>query len=115
MRLWVHDSCRFRVVEGGLADERIRTADPLFTKQLLCQLSYVGVRPDYMKPAQRGLARSLGGSYRRVCWLHRIDRDRVDRHVVAEKGGDERLPRRVPPGDEVVLAGRDSSDDRKVA
>ncbi len=25
------------------ADERIRTADPLFTKQLLCQLSYVGV------------------------------------------------------------------------
>ena len=34
------------------ADERIRTADPLFTKQLLCQLSYVGVRPDYM----RGLA-----------------------------------------------------------
>src|SRR6266851_2900656 len=26
------------------ADGRIRTGDPLFTKQLLCQLSYVGVR-----------------------------------------------------------------------
>jgi hypothetical protein len=31
------------------ADGRIRTGDPLFTKQLLCQLSYVGVRPDYMR------------------------------------------------------------------
>ena len=30
------------------ADGRIRTGDPLFTKQLLCQLSYVGVRTDYM-------------------------------------------------------------------
>ena len=43
------------VFENG-ADGRIRTGDPLFTKQLLCQLSYVGVRPDYMKPAERGLA-----------------------------------------------------------
>ena len=34
--------------ESG-ADGRIRTGDPLFTKQLLCQLSYVGVRPDYMR------------------------------------------------------------------
>src|SRR5207245_7233753 len=31
------------------ADGRIRTGDPLFTKQLLCQLSYVGVRTDYMR------------------------------------------------------------------
>ena len=30
--------------ESG-ADGRIRTGDPLFTKQPLCQLSYVGVRP----------------------------------------------------------------------
>jgi hypothetical protein len=36
---------RFR---GVGADGRIRTGDPLFTKQLLYQLSYVGVRPDYM-------------------------------------------------------------------
>jgi hypothetical protein len=36
-----------------LADGRIRTDDPLFTKQLLCQLSYVGVRPDYMEQARR--------------------------------------------------------------
>src|SRR5207249_5813978 len=34
--------------ESG-ADGRIRTGDPLFTKQPLCQLSYVGVRPDYMR------------------------------------------------------------------
>ena len=40
--------------ESG-ADGRIRTGDPLFTKQLLCQLSYVGVRTDYMRglPPQR--------------------------------------------------------------
>ena len=40
------------------ADGRIRTGDPLFTKQLLCQLSYVGVRTDYMRgllPARRVL------------------------------------------------------------
>ena len=43
--------------ESG-ADGRIRTGDPLFTKQLLCQLSYVGVRTDYMRgllPARRVL------------------------------------------------------------
>src|SRR2546423_12126170 len=40
------------------ADGRIRTADPLFTKQLLCQLSYVGVRTDYMRgllPRRKGV------------------------------------------------------------
>jgi hypothetical protein len=41
--------------ESG-ADGRIRTGDPLFTKQLLCQLSYVGVRPDYMS-GQKGSCR----------------------------------------------------------
>ena len=30
------------VFKASEADERIRTADPLFTKQPLCQLSYVG-------------------------------------------------------------------------
>src|SRR5207253_2194927 len=42
---------RIRTKSG--ADGRIRTGDPLFTKQLLCQLSYVGVRPDYMRPTWR--------------------------------------------------------------
>src|SRR5207245_10603858 len=42
------------------ADGRIRTGDPLFTKQLLCQLSYVGVRPDYMERL-RGLLRIKTG------------------------------------------------------
>src|SRR5205807_7907958 len=65
------------------ADGRIRTGDPLFTKQLLCQLSYVGVRPDYMKPAKSCICWSLGGGDCRVCRLQRIDRDGVDRHVVA--------------------------------
>jgi hypothetical protein len=39
------------------ADGRIRTGDPLFTKQLLCQLSYVGVRPDYMSASSQGYER----------------------------------------------------------
>src|SRR5689334_300524 len=49
------------------ADGRIRTGDPLFTKQLLCQLSYVGVRTDYMSgwvPQTKGV---LLTKWRRSC------------------------------------------------
>ena len=42
------------------ADGRIRTGDPLFTKQLLCQLSYVGVRTDYMSAPTLALPSGSG-------------------------------------------------------
>ena len=45
----------------GSADGRIRTDDPLFTKQLLCQLSYVGVRSDYMERVAAPLPLSQRG------------------------------------------------------
>src|SRR5205823_8715824 len=54
-------SCFSRNRTKSGADGRIRTGDPLFTKQLLCQLSYVGVRTDYMRglrPARKGSLRS---------------------------------------------------------
>jgi hypothetical protein len=44
------------------ADGRIRTGDPLFTKQLLCQLSYVGVRPELYERL-RGKCRDDARSY----------------------------------------------------
>src|SRR2546421_10170303 len=74
--------------ESG-ADGRIRTGDPLFTKQLLCQLSYVGVRTDYMRgfvPARKG---SLRSGDRCVRGLQGIDRNLVDRDVVAQERRDD--------------------------
>src|SRR5207237_5365600 len=59
-------------------------------------------------------ATALGRRDRRMSRLQRVDADRVDRHVVAEKGRHERLSRGVPPGDQIVLAWWNSTDDRKV-
>jgi hypothetical protein len=71
------------------ADGRIRTGDPLFTKQLLCQLSYVGVRPDYMSASSPGYERPLGGGNRRMRRLQRVDGDQVDRLCIADEGRHE--------------------------
>ena len=51
------------------ADGRIRTGDPLFTKQLLCQLSYVGAAPRLYEGYEVATVVCAGSSALIVIWL----------------------------------------------
>ena len=51
------------------ADGRIRTDDPLFTKQLLCQLSYVGAAPRLYEGYEVATVVCAGSSGLMVIWL----------------------------------------------
>jgi hypothetical protein len=58
----------FVFTESG-ADGRIRTGDPLFTKQLLCQLSYVGAAPRLYEGYEVATVVCAGSSALMVIWL----------------------------------------------
>ena len=51
------------------ADGRIRTGDPLFTKQLLCQLSYVGAAPRLYEGYEVATVVCAGSRALMVIWL----------------------------------------------
>jgi hypothetical protein len=63
--------CRLstQFAEEGSADGRIRTDDPLFTKQLLCQLSYVGAAPRLYEGYEVATVVCAGSSALMVIWL----------------------------------------------
>ena len=45
-------SASYRLFQHG-ADERVRTADPRFTKAMLYQLSYIGITPAIITDKQK--------------------------------------------------------------